>query len=187
MSRIPCEVMTAGIGEMLASRFGKECVVDVLEGTGLEEYSKDLGFGLYVVKGAVETSLQEVWANGCDRMIGAMAEQHGPSSVRVRGAKNKYYYKLVQGVIGECSWNYKYPGTQRHPLVHLDEGNDNGSCGVLVDSLGWLHDKLGIATQQGGFRSCQFNNVVASQYDYVLGEYIPYCVVETSINLPNAR
>ena len=68
MSRIPCEVMAADIGEMLAGRFSKECVVDVLEGTGLEQYSKQLGFGLYVVKGAVEPSLQEVSANGCDRM-----------------------------------------------------------------------------------------------------------------------
>ena len=40
MSRNPCDVMTAGIGEMFASRFGKESVVDVLEGTRLEQYSK---------------------------------------------------------------------------------------------------------------------------------------------------
>ena len=33
---------------MLACRFGKESVVDVLEGTKLEQYSKKLGFGLYV-------------------------------------------------------------------------------------------------------------------------------------------
>ena len=159
--------MTAGIREMLACRFGKESVVDVLEGTKLEQYSQKLGFGLYVVKGAVETSLQEVWANGCDRMFQAMAEQPG--------AKKKYsYYRTVQGVVGECNCIYMYPGTQKHRPVHLDDGTDNGSCGVLLDSIGWLHDKLGIATQQGGFRSCQFNNVVATQYDYALGQYIPW-------------
>ena len=89
--------------------------------------------------------------------------------------KNKYgYYRTVQGVVGECNCIYMYPGTQKHRPVHLDDGTDNGSCGVLLDSISWLHDKLGIATQQGGFRSCQFNNVVASQYDYALGEYIPW-------------
>ena len=44
--------------EYLASRFGKDSVVDVLAGTGLEQYSKDWGFGVYVVKGVVEPSLQ---------------------------------------------------------------------------------------------------------------------------------
>ena len=103
--------MTAGIREMLACRFGKESVVDVLEGTKLEQYSQKLGFGLYVVKGAVETSLQEVWANGCDRMFQAMAEQPG--------AKKKYsYYRTVQGVVGECNCIYMSPGTQKHRPVH---------------------------------------------------------------------
>ena len=84
MLRNPCDVMTAGIREMLACGFGKETVVDVLEGTKLEHYSKKLGFGLFVVKGAVEPSLQEVWANGCDRMFQAIAKQHGANSVEVR-------------------------------------------------------------------------------------------------------
>ena len=176
--------MTAGIGEMLASKFGKECVVDALEGTGLEQYSKELGFGLYVVKGAVETSLQEVWANGCDRMFQAMAKQHGANSVEVRRrlpiySDEKYaYFRELQAVVGECSYRCRCRELQRvagkkHPVPHLDEGSDNGSCGVLMDSLGWLHNKLGIATDQGGFRSCQFNSVVANKYEYGLDQYIP--------------
>ena len=48
--------------QYLASRFGKDSVVDVLAGTGLEQYSKDSGFGPYVVKAAVESSLQRDWA-----------------------------------------------------------------------------------------------------------------------------
>ena len=133
MSRIPCEVMTAGIGEMLAGRFGKEYVVDVLQGTELEQYSKQFGFGLYVVKGAVETSLQEVWAHRCDRMMEAMGKQHGADSVRVvHSKKRKYHYAWVQGVVGERSCNYGYPGIQRQPLAQLDEGNDNESCGVCT-------------------------------------------------------
>ena len=170
--------MTAGIREMLACRFGKESVVDVLEGTKLEQYSQKLGFGLYVIKGAVETSLQEVWANGCDRMFQAMAEQ--------LGAKKKYsYYRTVQGVVGECKCSYMYPGTQKHRPVQLDDDTDNGSCGVLLDSSGWLHDKLGIATQHGGFRSCQFNNVVANQYKNGLDQYIPWHTDASEIIGPN--
>ena len=89
--------MTACIGEMFAGRFGKECVVDVLQGTKLEQYSKEFGFGLYVVKGAVETSLQEVWAKRCDRMMEAMAKRQGANSVRVHSYKKKYCYASVQG------------------------------------------------------------------------------------------
>ena len=54
--------MIAGIEEMLASRFGKDSVVDVLGGTNLEQYSRDCGLGLYVVKAAVEPLLQGGWA-----------------------------------------------------------------------------------------------------------------------------
>ena len=95
--------MTAGITEMLACRFGKESVVDVLEGTKLEQYSQKLGFGLYVVKGAVETSLQEVWANGCDHMFHAMAEHQGANSVELTQRvplcyKYKYaYFRMMEG------------------------------------------------------------------------------------------
>ena len=58
--------------KMLACGFGKESVVHVLEGTGLEQYSQQLRFGLYVVKGAVEPSSQEVWTKRYDRMMEAM-------------------------------------------------------------------------------------------------------------------
>ena len=60
--------------EYLASRFGKDSVVDVLAGTGLEQYSKDWGFGRYVVKAAVESSLQRDWAIGT-RLAIEMAQQ----------------------------------------------------------------------------------------------------------------
>ena len=142
----------------------------MLQGTGLEQYSKQLGFGLYVVKGAVEPSLQEVWTKRCDRMMEAMAEQHGANSVRVRTCMKKHWYASVQGVVKDTAPPscYGYPGIQHDPVVQLDSGDDNEPCGVLVDSLEWLHDKLGIATHQGGFRSCQFNSVVANKYEYGL-------------------
>ena len=69
---------------------------------------------------------------------------------------------------------YGYPGIQHDPVVQLDSGDDNDPCGVLVDSLEWLHDKLGIATHQGGFSSCQFNSVVVNKYEYGLDQYIPW-------------
>ena len=74
MSRIPCEVMTAGIEEFLASRFGKDSVVGVLAGTELEQYSKDWGFGLCIVKAAVESPMQRDWAIGT-RLAIEMAQQ----------------------------------------------------------------------------------------------------------------
>ena len=183
--------MTDSIREMFTSKFGKERVVDVLQGTRLEQYSKKLGFGLYVVKGAVEPSLQEVWATGCDHMFHAMAEHQGANSVELTQRvplyyKYKYaYFRMMEGVVGEWNCKDKYPGTQKHPLVHLDEGSDNGSCEVLVDSLKWLHNKLGIATDQGGFRSCQFNNAVAHQYKHGLDQYLPWNTDASEIFGPN--
>ena len=196
MLRNPCDVMTAGIREMLACGFGKESVVDVLEGTKLEHYSKKLGFGLYVVKGAVEPSLQEVWANGCDRMFQAMAKQHGANSVEVRRrlpiySDEKYaYFRELQAVVGKCGYTCRCRELEnvagnKYPLPHLDEGSDNGSCRVLMDSLGWLHNKLGIATDQGGFTSCQFNNAVAHQYKHGLDQYLPWNTDASEIFGPN--
>ena len=46
----------------------------MLGGTELEQYSKDWGLGLYVVKAAVEPSLQRDWATGIMEAI-KMAEQ----------------------------------------------------------------------------------------------------------------
>ena len=57
---------------MRACRFGKESGVDVLEGTKLEQYSKKLGFGLYVkscVKGINahgEGGEEERWREGIE-------------------------------------------------------------------------------------------------------------------------
>ena len=87
MSGIPCEVMTAGFEEFLASRFGKDSVVDVLGGTELEQYSKDSGFGLYVVKAAVEPSLQRDLATGTMEAI-KMAEQKRAEN-KQKGAKKE--------------------------------------------------------------------------------------------------
>ena len=54
-----------------------------------------------------------------------------------------------------------------------------------MDSPGWLRNKLGIATDQGGFRSCQFNNVVATQYKNGLDQYIPWHTHASEITDPN--
>ena len=40
MLRNPWDVMTAGIREMLTTGFGKQSIVDVLEGTGLGDHRK---------------------------------------------------------------------------------------------------------------------------------------------------
>ena len=117
MSRVPCEVMTAGIEEMLAWRFGKESVGDVIGGTELEQYSKDSGFGLYVVKAAVEPSLQRHWATGTMEAM-KMAEQKRAENIKKRtkyeqrGPKKKDRYAWVHGVLGDTvpPGCFGYPG-----------------------------------------------------------------------------
>ena len=158
MSRIPCEVMTAGIEEMLASRFGKDSVVDVLGGTNIEQYSKQCGFGLYVVKAAVEPLVQGNWAAGTMKAI-TMAEQKRTEN-KQKGArkeqrepKKKDEYAWVHGVVGDTvpPCRFGYPGGDHDCVVQLDESDDNEPFKVLVDAVNWLHEKFGIATHQGGF------------------------------------
>ena len=102
MSRIPCEVMTAGIEEMLASRFGKDSVVDVLAGTELEQYSKDWGLGLYVVKAAVESSLQRDWAIGT-RLAIEMAQQKRAANRPKKRTQEERSVRL--GAWGGCRYS----------------------------------------------------------------------------------
>ena len=181
VSRIPGEVMIAGIEEMLASRFGKDGVVDVLGGTNLEQYSKQCGFGLYVVKAAVEPLVQGNWAAGTMKAI-TMAEQKRTENKQKgtrkeqKEPKKKDEYAWVHGVVGDtlplCCFGH--PGDDHDCAEQLDGIDDNNPCKVLVDSVNWLHEKFGIATHQGGFSSCQFNEVVACEYQNEFDQYIPW-------------
>ena len=38
----------------LGSRFGHDHIIDVLKGTGLQQYAAELGFGVYVIRTAVD-------------------------------------------------------------------------------------------------------------------------------------
>ena len=69
---------------------------------------------------------------------------------------------------------FGYPRDDHDCAEQLDGIDDNNPCKVLVDSVNWLHEKFGIATHQGGFRSCQFNDIVACEFNYELEQYIPW-------------
>ena len=89
--------------EYLASRFGKDSVVDVLAGTGLEQYSRDSGFGLYVVKAAVESSLQRDWAIGT-RLAIEMAQEKRAANRQKEPQRNKEDPRRKTSTRGCMGW-----------------------------------------------------------------------------------
>ena len=56
--------------------------------------------------------------------------------------------------------------------LHGIDGNNPWK--VLADSVNSLHQRFGIANHQGGFSSCQFNEVVACEYQNEFDQYIPW-------------
>ena len=76
-------------GRELAAALNEGEYVNVLRDTSLQTHAEQLGFGLYVVRNALPPSLQEKWAGRCSQMFLAKGREHGPNSVKAKGAKNK--------------------------------------------------------------------------------------------------
>ena len=150
--------------KQLLEGFGSSGYVDVLKGTSLERHGKDNGFGLYVVRGALQEEKQDNWAEQCYRMFDYKAHDIGGTKL---GA-NKKHYSTVQAVLNECTCKYDYEGAAKHTLNHLWEGKDNGVCQVLLNSLEWVKHNLGLE------RSLLFNEVVANEYAHIKEEYTPW-------------
>ena len=103
-------------GKELTAALNKGEYVNVLVDTPLEQHAEKLGFGLYVIRNALPTSLQVSWAGLCSRMLEVKAED--PGGTKVKGAKKaKSHYSSVQAVINECTCKYRYEGTCKHKLI----------------------------------------------------------------------
>ena len=140
--------------KQLLEGFAKSGYVDVLKGTALEQHGKNHGFGLYVVRGFLEKDLQDSWAEDCHRMFAQKSCEPGGTKL----GSNRKHYSTIQAVLNECTCKYNYAGAAKHVVTQLYEG-DNGVCEVLLKSVEWVNDKLGLE------RSLQFNELVTNQYE----------------------
>ena len=138
--------------ERMRSRFGIE-MINVLEGTQLEEHANENHYGIFVIRAAVEPSRLAQWTGLMDAMFVDVPNSLGSNSTKVksRGATMSHY-NTIQAVVGDCSCKYSYEGTARHPLFHLPDPK----CRVLSDALEWAHD---------GDQNELFNELVANAYD----------------------
>ena len=150
--------------KQLLEGFAKSGYVDVLKGTALEQHGKNHGFGLYVVRGVLEKDLQDSWAEDCHRMFAKKAGELGGTKL----GSNRKHYSTIQAVLNECICKYNYEGAAKHIVSQLFQGRDNGVCEVLLKSVEWVNDKLGLE------RSLQFNELVTNEYEHAKQEYTPW-------------
>ena len=81
-------------GKELTAALNRDEYVNVLVDTSLQQHAEKLGFGLYVVRNALPTSLEESWAGLCSRMFQCKAGE--PGGTKLKGAKKgKSHYSTV--------------------------------------------------------------------------------------------
>ena len=123
--------------------------IDVLEGTALEKWGKELGFGLWLFRRKIPVRHVHVWAAQCAEMFSG----HGRA---MKVGKRVGAYDTIQATIRNCTCKYDYPGVAAHQVVHLP----NPRCGVLTDMLNYMHGSLDV----GSGDNVEFNEVLANQY-----------------------
>ncbi len=150
-------------------------VIDVIgEGrcAALKQAAKELNFGLYVVRGAVEEQhLSAMEAHFSDTMR-AIAQWYGNGSTRCvcignhKGADNQKYYSW-QATSRGCTCAYKYESTRSHPVFRC--GGAGGPASPIwgqppaitqtLEHASWVLGKYGVKEQHA------FNLFVANLYE----------------------
>ena len=77
--------MASGSMAALADRFGKDNITDVLAGTGVEQQAENLGFGLFIIRRAVEPADIKQFEEGMKTMF-EEASGDGPKESSSRKA-----------------------------------------------------------------------------------------------------
>ena len=146
-------------------------VVDALEGTGMAQSGRDLGFTLHIVRGAASSDVTTSWIPGLDRMLADIVQNIGETKTRV-GSCDPGFHEAVQSVYGMCCCWYKYAGNRHHPHFHLPE---DGKCtfprsdygpeyvGILKTVGEWLHNFKEI---QDAGSAAKMNQCVGNRYTY---------------------
>ena len=149
----------------LAGRFGSHNIINVLESTALQSYATQFGFGLFVIRGAVDPDQTEQFEDGMNTMFDELSLAYGSNSGKFKGKRSKKtFYTTVQATTEQdCICECMYPGTRKFPLIKLPDS----MCKMLSDSEAWLHD--GVANNK--FR---FNEIQATRYDSTNQESIPW-------------
>ena len=123
--------------------------IDVLEGTALEKYAKEWGFGLLLIRKKILERHVGAWAVQCGDMFREL-----PFAKKV--GKRDGAYDSVQCTLNNCTCKDRYAGVHQHRVVHLPDPQ----CGVVSKMLEYMHGKLGVWSGD----EMEFNQVVANRY-----------------------
>ena len=125
-------------------------VVDLLKGTGMESNAKDLGFGLYVVRGVVEPENCQDWHAALMHSTNIKASQPGTRAVELKGDGTSSWYTTLQSVCKSCTCRYDYAGTGKNIIFAAED------TAPFPQVLDWVHDTHSVD------RTKQFDQIVAN-------------------------
>ena len=141
----------------LQSVFGDSRVENALEGTNLVDLGRDLNFGCYVVRNAIDFGTAEAMMVQSKKDMQRIME----SDVRQHRAVTTFY-NSVQACHGYCRCKCLYEGTTRHQVYGLEQ----------VPSLNqfhqWLHTRVAVPSAH------MFNEAILNVYSHELDEHIPW-------------
>ena len=121
--------------ELLSDTYGNR-VQDVFEGTQMHDRAQKLGFGLWLVPGAVRAEQIQTWNAQIHECFNHISDTSGSRSIALKGKKTRWY-DTIQCVAGSCTCKYDYEGTARHRLSPVTTTSLNGftrRCGCRTRS-----------------------------------------------------
>ena len=147
----------------LRRRFGRARVEDLLQGTGLESWAAECGFGMHLVRSAVPEELlpRLDYLETVMDDISAKSLRYG-RAVAVQGNRPQRWYRSVQATVDNCMCKYKYEATKRHEVYKVED------IPVLKEMLEWVHSLGDIRLRQ------QFNEILGNVYMRDLDECVTW-------------
>ena len=148
----------------LQSVFGDSRVENALEGTNLVDLGRNLNFGCYVVRNAIDFGTAEAMMVQSKKDLQRIMENdpHQHRAVALQGNRNQKHYDTVQACDGTCRCKYVYEGTTRHQVYGLEQ----------VPSLNqfhqWLHTRVAVPSAH------MFKEAILNVYSHELDEHIPW-------------
>ena len=74
----------SGLLDKLREVYGRHRVVDVFQGTGMEQHKERLGLGAYVVRGALPDEQCATWHTSLEDSLTAIANANGARTVELK-------------------------------------------------------------------------------------------------------
>jgi alkylated DNA repair dioxygenase AlkB len=156
--------MEGGWLALLRATYGDSLVHNALADTPLAALGVQWGFGLYVVRAALDPRLRAQEHASLFRGFKDAMERHavalGSRSVEVKG--KKLHYKTLQMTDDVCTCKYVYEGNVRNPLIKMS------GVPAVSDFLQSFYGKCNAESEH------HFHQIVGNRYDKPTNQAIPW-------------